>query len=82
MLACKERAIGYQQGTSLGKIMVQRIVYGLIGLSILAFLLATIVKMLWGYALFNLTPEALSRTSNNLALIAIAITLCYKKFKE
>ena len=62
--------------------MVQRIVYGLIGLSILAFLLATIVKMLWGYALFNLTPEALSRTSNNLALIAIAITLCYKNFKE
>ena len=45
----------------------------LIGLSILAFLLAVFAAVLW--PIFGISPEGFSRAANNLALIAIALLL-------
>ena len=52
------------------------IVKVLIGLAILAFALA-VLGVVW--ETFGIAPEALSRASNNLALIAIALSLCWKR---
>jgi hypothetical protein len=49
----------------------------LIGIAAVAFVLA-VVGSLAGGSLLNVAPEALSRASNNLALIAIGIALCFK----
>jgi hypothetical protein len=49
----------------------------LIGLASLAFLLAVLVVLLW--PIFGISAESFSRTSNNLALIAIALLLCNKQ---
>ena len=47
---------------------------GLIGLSILAFLLAVVASLFIG-TMMGITPEAFSRASANLALIAIALAV-------
>jgi len=47
----------------------------LIGLSVLAFLLAIVSNLFTG-SIMGVGPEGFSRASNNLALIAIAIAVC------
>ena len=49
----------------------------LIGLSCLAFLGAVFTVLLW--PIYNIPAESLSRASNNLVLIAIALLLCCKR---
>ncbi len=46
----------------------------LIGLASLAFVLAVFVSLLW--PIYGVPAEAFSRASNNLALIAIALSVC------
>ena len=53
----------------------------LIGISALAFVLAVIAALMGGYFL-GVSAEALSRTCNNLALIAIASTLSFKGMNQ
>ena len=53
----------------------------LIGISALAFVLAVIAALMDGYFL-GVAAEALSRTCNNLALIAIALTLSFKGMNQ
>lgn len=48
----------------------------LLGLAVLGFLLAVIVGLFLPH--FMIQPESFSRASNNLALIAIGLTLCWK----
>lgn len=50
----------------------------LIGISALAFVLAVIAALMGGFFFGIASAEALSRTCNNLALIAIALTLSSK----
>jgi len=52
-------------------------VKGLIGLAVLAFLIA-IVGSLGGEQLAGTSPEAFSRASNNLSLLAIALAVAFK----
>lgn len=47
----------------------------LIGLSVLAFVLAVVVEFTTGN-IMGVGPEGFSRASNNLALIAIAVAVC------
>lgn len=47
----------------------------LIGLSVLAFLLAVVGNLFTG-GIYGVGPEGFSRASTNLALIAIAIAVC------
>ena len=49
----------------------------LIGLASLAFLLAVFVSLL--LPIFGIPSESFSRASNNLALIAIALSVCSKR---
>ncbi len=59
---------------------MRNIVILLIGLSSLGFVLAVIVVLLGGpgsYTIMGVGGEAFSRASNNLALIAIALTLVF-----
>ena len=49
----------------------------LIGLAILAFVAAVFASRMW--PIFGIPPEAFSRASNNLALIAIALSVCFKR---
>jgi hypothetical protein len=51
---------------------------GLIIISAVAFVLAAIGAF-FGLNIFNVSPEAFSRASNNLALIDIALAVCFKK---
>jgi hypothetical protein len=48
----------------------------LVVLAILAFALAMFVSLFW--EIFGLPAEAFSRASNNMALIAIALAICWK----
>ena len=48
----------------------------LIGLASLAFLSAVFTALLW--PIFNIPAESFSRACSNLALIAIALSLCVK----
>ena len=57
---------------------MENLVKGLIGLAVLAFVLA-VVNDLTGILLMVTTAEAASRASNNIALIAIALTLMNKR---
>ncbi len=50
----------------------------LIGLAGLGFLLAVTASVLTG-PLMGIPPEAFSRACNNLALIAIALAVCFKE---
>lgn len=49
----------------------------LIGLAVLGFLLAVFGSFLW--PIFGISAEGFSRASNNLALIAIALSVCSKQ---
>jgi hypothetical protein len=49
----------------------------LIGLAILAFVAAVFVSRVW--PIFGIPAESFSRASNNLALIAIALSVCLKR---
>ena len=57
---------------------MQNISKGLIGLAALAFVLA-VIGSLFGFSVIRTSPEAFSRASTNLALIAIGLALCFKK---
>lgn len=51
------------------------LIKALIGLSAVAFLLAVVGAGVVGGAVLGVLPEALSRASNNTALIAIALAV-------
>lgn len=53
----------------------------LIGISALAFVLAVIASLMGGFFLW-FPAEAYSRACNNLALIAIALTLSFKGINQ
>ena len=57
--------------------MMQNVINILIGLSILAFLLAVITYLVTG-PIMGLGAEGLSRACSNLALIAISMSVCCK----
>jgi hypothetical protein len=51
---------------------------GLVGLSALAFLLAAAGSGILVGTIAGIPPEAFSRASTNLALLAIALVVCWK----
>ena len=53
------------------------IIKGLIGLSILAFVIA-VLRSVFNFDLLGVDPEGYSRACNNIALIAIALALVFK----
>mgnify|MGYP001820069657 CR=1 FL=1 len=55
-----------------------KVSYTLIALSCLAFVMA-VIGSVFNYDFFGVDPEGISRASNNLALIAIALVVCLKK---
>ena len=57
---------------------MEHILKGLIGLAALAFVLAVICS-LTQYFILGISPEAYSRASSNLALLAIALAIGIKK---
>ena len=50
---------------------------GLIALSCLAFVIA-VLGTIFNFNILSATPEGFSRASSNLALIAIAFSICFK----
>ena len=56
---------------------MQNVLKGLIGLAALAFVLA-VLGSLFDVSLLGTPPEAYSRASTNLALLAIAASVCLK----
>ena len=56
---------------------MQNIAKGLIGLAILAFLLAIIGTVFTG-AILRVPPEAFSRACTNLALVGIGVAMVFK----
>ena len=52
----------------------------LIGLAALAFLAAVFTVLFW--PVFGIPAEGYSRASNNLALLAIALSVCLKPAKK
>ena len=57
------------------------ILKALITLSCLAFIIA-VLGSVFSISLLNTTPEGFSNASNNLALIAIALAVCFKAEKN
>jgi len=57
---------------------MRNLVTVLIGLSALGFVLALISPLVIGSAIIGVTAEGFSRGCTNLALIAIALTVCLK----
>ena len=57
---------------------MQNIAKGLIGLAALAFLMA-VIGSFFGIQVLRTSPEAFSRACTNLALIAIGLSVCFKK---
>jgi hypothetical protein len=57
---------------------MQYITKGLIALAALAFLLAVVGSLL-NIEIIQTSPEAFSRASNNLALIALGLAICFKE---
>jgi hypothetical protein len=55
---------------------MQNVINGLIGLAIIAFLLAVVTVLAQGSMIMGIQAESFSRASTNLALIAIAISVC------
>lgn len=55
---------------------MQNVIKGLIGLAIIAFLLAVITVLAHGPVIMGLQAESFSRACTNLTLIAIAISVC------
>ena len=56
---------------------MDNVVKGLIGLAVATFVIASL-SSLAGERFMNTSPEAFSRASNNLSLIAIALWLVFK----
>lgn len=56
---------------------MDNITKGLVGLAALAFVLA-VIGSLTDFYLLGVSPEAYSRASNNLGIIAIALSLLFK----
>ena len=54
------------------------VIKGLIVLAALAFVLAALV-VLFKFSILGLGPASFSQACNNLALIAIALAVCWKK---
>ena len=50
----------------------------LVGLSALAFVLAVIGALFGPATILGVAPEGFSRACSNLALIAIAVSICFK----
>ena len=57
---------------------METLIKGLIGLSALAFVLAVAQNLVLPTTIFGVVPEGFSRASNNLALLAIALSVCLK----
>ncbi len=57
---------------------MNKLVQILIGLAILTFAIGA-VGVVFPIPILNIMPEGFSRASNNLALIAIALSVCCKK---
>lgn len=57
---------------------MSNILKGIVALAVLAFVLA-VIGSLFNFSIFNVSPEAFSRACNNLALIAIALAVCFKE---
>ncbi|HKK15423.1 MAG TPA: hypothetical protein VJ981_01865 [Gammaproteobacteria bacterium] len=55
---------------------MQNVINGLIGLAIIAFLLAVITVLAQNHFVMGIHAESFSRASTNLALLAIAISVC------
>ncbi len=60
-------------------IMQKCVVKVLVGLAILSFVLGVIAVIFPAFQVMSIMPESYSRGSNNLALLAIAISLGCKK---
>jgi hypothetical protein len=58
---------------------METLIKGLIGLAALAFVLAVVEGLLLPSPILGVTPEGFSRASNNLALLAIALSICLKE---
>ena len=57
---------------------MQNLIKGLIGLAAVAFVLAVVGSLGLLDPILGVSPEAFSRASNNLALLAIAASVCLK----
>ena len=57
---------------------MSNILKGIVALAVLAFILA-VIGALFNFSIINVSPEAFSRASNNLTLIAIALAVCFKE---
>lgn len=55
---------------------MQNIINGLIGLAVIAFLLAVFTVLAQNQFVMGIQAESFSRACTNLALIAIAISVC------
>jgi len=55
---------------------MQNIINGLIGLAIIAFVLAVVTVLAQSQFVMGIQAESFSRASNNLALISIALAVC------
>ena len=55
---------------------MQNVINGLIGLAIIAFLLAVITVLAQSQFVMGIHAESFSRACTNLALLAIAISVC------
>ena len=57
---------------------MSRVLTTLIALSVLGFIVA-VLGAIFGLEIFGVDPEGYSRACTNLALIAIALAVCFKK---
>ena len=57
---------------------MSNILKGIVALAVLAFILA-VIGTLFNFSIIRVIPEAFSRACNNLALIAIALAVCFKE---
>ena len=57
---------------------MSKLLIGIIILSVIGLALAA-VGVIFGLNVLGVSPEAFSRASNNLALIAIALAVCIKR---
>lgn len=55
---------------------MKNVINALIGLAVIAFLLAVITVLIQNQFIMGIQAESFSRASTNLALIAIAMLLC------
>jgi cytochrome c biogenesis factor len=57
---------------------MSNILKGIVALAVLAFILA-VIGAFFNFSIIRVSPEAFSRACNNLALIAIALAVCFKE---